>query len=32
MNLEMRAGARQWEYFAGYMGSHRGFYSRDALE
>lgn len=32
MNLEMRAGARQWEYFGGYMETHRGFYSGDALE
>lgn len=32
MNSEMKAGARQWEHFGGYMGHHRRFYSRDVVD
>lgn len=31
MNVETTAGAGQWEYFGGCVGSHRRFCSRDAL-
>lgn len=32
MNLETKAGARQWEHFGSYMGSHRRFKSRDVID